>query len=188
LGLVFPPTDLNVIKRALAETLLTFLDKSLVVNPRLTYKILEGRAFSVSRRFEGVASDASVDIYFENPSGSGRTVNIVIVEVVSLAQAHVDIYRGNTVTAPGTPLTPLNLNLGSPTASVVNAEYGGAYTLGSLALNTVCPGGSRIRAVGGATEVGETVVAPEGGNFLVRATNKSASATDLSVRILWWED
>jgi len=61
-------------------------------------------------------------------------------------------------------------------------------TGGTLVHNSVCPGGSRVQATGGAAEVGETVVIPESFNFLVKVTNKSASATDLSIRILWWEE
>jgi len=154
----------------------------------LRYKIEEGYAFSASRRFEGVGSGVAVDVFFENPSGSGKKANIVIIEVVSMAQAHVDIYRGNGVASPGTAITPVNLNLGSTNTSVVNVRYGGTYMLGDLALSTVCPGGSRLRAVGGAVEVGETVLVPEDRNLLVRVTNASASDTDLSVRIIWWEE
>jgi len=155
---------------------------------KLYNMIEQGYGFSVSHRFEGVASDASIEVFFENPSDSGKTVKISIIEVVSLAQAYIDIYRDNTKTAAGSSLTPQNLNLGSENESVVEVEYGGTYTAGDLAVNTVCPGGSKIRAIGGATEVGETVIIPEGKNILIRVTNKSASATDLSVHIIWWEE
>jgi len=165
-----------------------FSDNVLAVSPRFQKKIEEGKGFVVSRRFEGVASDAYVDIYFENPSGSGKKIHIEVVEVVSMAQAWVDIYRGNTVTASGTSIVPVNLNMESNNSSIANAEYGGSYSTGELISNTVCPGGSRIRAVGGAAEVGEMMIIPPGLNILVRVTNKSASATDLSVRILWWEE
>ena len=167
---------------------LQFRDRTIIVNPRFFYKICEGYGFSISHRFESVGSGSSVDLYFENPSGSGRNIFIVVVEVVTLAQLWVDIYRGNSVSSSGTSLTPVNLNMGSSITSVANVEYGGTYTLGTLTLNTVCPGGSRNRAVGGAIEIGETVEIPENFNFLVRATNKSASSTDLSIRIIWWED
>jgi len=174
--------------REVVKAVLQFPDGTQIFNPRFFYKIYEGYGFSVSHRFEGVASGASVDLYFENPSGSKRQVFIVVVEIVSLAQAYIDIYRGNTVTAPGTALTPVNLNFEKNIPSVVNVEYGGTYTTGTLTLNTVCPGGSKKEAVGGNAEVGETVIIPEGFNFLVRVTNQSASATDLSIRILWWEE
>jgi len=170
------------------RAVLRFTDGTQIVNPRLFYKTHEGYAFSVSHRFEGVGAGASVDLYFGNPAGSGRKVFIVAVEVVSLAQAYIDIYRGNTVTAAGTALTPVNLNFEKNISSVANVEYGGTYGLGTLTLNTVCPGGSKKEAVGGNADVGETVVAPEGFNFLVRVTNKSASDTDLSIRVLWWEE
>ena len=172
----------------IAKPLLQFLDGTLLINPRFFKKIYEGYGFSVSRRFEGVASDASIDLYFENPSGSGRHVFLVSVEIVSLAQAWIDIYRGNTVTAHGTALTPVNLNFEKDIPSVANVEYGGTYTTGTLTLNTVCPGGSKKEAVGGKAEVGETAIIPPNFNFLIRVTNKSASATDLSIRILWWEE
>jgi len=176
------------IKKALRETLLTFLDKSLIVNPGFFYKIYEGKGFSISHRFVSVASDASADVYFGNPSGSGRTAYIVAVEVVSLAQAWVDIYRGVTVSTPGSSITPVNLNLSSENTSVAKVEHGGEYSGGELVHSTVCLGGSHIRAIGGATEVGESVVIPEDNNFLVKVTNKSASSTDLSIRIIWWEE
>ena len=170
------------------QYLLQFRDRTIIVQPRLFYKIYEGKAYSVSHRYEGVASDAYVDMYFENPSGSGKKVYVAIIEVVTFAQAWVDIYRNVSVTSEGTQLTPVNLNLGSNNQSVAKVMYGGTYSVGTPALNTVCPGGSLIRAIGGATEVGETAIIPEGKNILVRVTNKSGSASDLSIRIIWWED
>jgi hypothetical protein len=170
------------------KPILQFVDGTQITDPRFFYKIYQGYGFSVSHRFESVASDASVDLYFENPSASGREVFIVAVEVVSFAQAWVDVYRGNTVVASGTSITPVNLNFEKAYGCVVSAEYGGTYTPGTQVHETVCPGGSLVRAVGSAVEIGESVVIPEGFNLLVRATNKSASATDLSIRVIWWEE
>ena len=180
---------LERLKNAIKTTILRFSDNSVAVHPRAAYKIEEGKGFSASRRFEGVAADAYVDFLFSNPPGSGKTAHIIVVDVVSLAQAHVDIYRDVSVTAPGTAVTPVNLNLGSAGESSMDVEYGGTYSLPpEPSLNTVCPGGSHIRAVGGATEVGEKAVVPEGHNILVRVTNASASATDISVKVTWWEE
>ena len=55
-------------------------------------------------------------------------------------------------------------------------------------METVVPGGSHIRAIGGAIEVGETAILPSGHNMVARVTNASASASDFSVRFLWWEE
>jgi len=168
--------------------ILQFVDKTAITNPRFQYKIKQGYGFAVGHRFPSVGAGASIDIYFENPSDSGREVVIITVEVTPLAQSDIDIYEGNTVTATGTALTPRNLNRGSSITSVVNAEYGGTYGLGPLIFDDVCPGGSKKQAVGGAAEVGETAVIPPGSNFLVRVTNQSADTTRIAIRILWWED
>ena len=170
------------------KAILQFIDGTQITNPRFFYKIYEGYGFEASRRFESVGAGDSIDVYFENPTGSGRQVFLISVEITSFAQAWIDIYRGNIVTASGTPITPVNLNFAKAIGSVANLEYGGTYTLGTLVLNTVCPGGSKKQAVGAMADVGETAVIPEGHNFLVRVTNKSADATDLSVRMIWWEE
>ena len=173
---------------AISSKLLEFDDGTGVFNPRFQYKIEKGYGFAVGHRFPDVASGASVDLYFENPSGSRRKVFIIKITVTALAQCDIDIYENNTITANGTSLTPRNLNRGSKIKSVVNAEYGGTYGLGNLILDDVCPGGSKKEAIGGAAEVGETAIIPPNSNFIVRVTNQSASATRIAIRILWWED
>jgi len=173
---------------AIPPQFLKFSDDAVVFNPRFQYKIKKGYGFAVGHRFPNVASGASVDLYFENPSGSGREVVIIKITVTVLAQCDIDIYENNTITANGTALTPRNLNRGSSVTSVVKAEYGGTYGLGNLIFDDVCPGGSKKEAVGGAAEVGETTIIPPNSNFIVRVTNQSASATRISIRALWWED
>jgi len=173
---------------AIPPQFLKFDDDVVVSNPRFQYKIKKGYGFAVGHRFPNVASGASVDFYFENPSGSGREVVIIKVTVTALAQSDIDIYENNTITANGTSLTPRNLNRGSSVTSVVKAEYDGTYGLGDLIFDDVCPGGSKKEAVGGAAEVGETTIIPPNSNFIVRVTNQSASDTRIAIRILWWED
>jgi len=163
-------------------------DGTVIIYSRLFNKILEGKAFSVSHRFEGISADASADIFFENPSGSTKNIFIVAVEVGGFGAGWVDIYRDNTVSSSGTQLTPTNLNLSSTNSSVANVEYGGTYTVGTLAHQTVLPGGTLVRSLGSIAEVGENVVLPPNNNFLVRITNKSGTTNDYSIRIIWWEE
>ncbi len=163
-------------------------DIDVSIQTRFIRRINEGYGFSISHRFEGVAADGSVELYFENPANSGRKVYIVVVEVVSFAQAWIDIYRNNSVSSSGTKLVPVNLNFEKNIQSIVGAEYGGTYNLGSLVHSTVVPGGSQIRAIGGAVEVGESVIIKNGYNFIVKVTNKSSAASDLSIRVIWWEE
>ena len=169
--------------------LLRFSDGTLIVNPRFFHKIYNGYGFSASKRFEGLASDASAETLFQNPSESGRKAYIIAVEVAGLAQAHIDIYDNVSVTDNGTEIQCRNLNLASAITPVCKAYYGGTYTPAEGKIHeTVLPGGSRIRALGSQAEVGECVVIPENHNMMVRITNKSASTSDFSIRFLWWEE
>jgi len=169
---------------------LQFVDGTLITNIRFFKKIYDGYGFSISHRFENIGADAAVEVYFENPSASGKTAFIVAIECGSFGQAYIDLYRDVSVTSSGTSLTPVNLNQGSTNTSVVDVEYGGTYDISGAELvhNTVLPGGSKVRAIGDLAEVGESVVIPEEYSFLVRLINKSAAATDMSMRIIWWEE
>ena len=167
---------------------LQFVDGTILIDSRFLKKIYEGYGFSVAHRWEGVSSSGSFEVFFENPNDSGMTVFVLLLEAISTGQAWIDVYRNNAVTASGTAMGISNVNFGSANESVVNLEYDGTYTIGDLVHSTVVPGGSLVRAVGGSTEFGESVVIPEGGNFIVKVTNKSASSEDMSLRLLWWEE
>jgi len=181
-------TITNKIDEKIPYPLLQFYDGTVLTNQRFFKKIEDGSAFSVSNRFEAVAADGTISMYFENPSTSSKKVYVLVVQVVSMAEFWIDIYRDNTITTNGTPIDPVNLNFGSDNESVAYVEYGGVYTTGNRVHNSVSPGGTRIRAIGAAMEVGECVLIPPGNNFLVIATNKSASSEDMSIRIIWWEE
>lgn len=173
--------------KAAEKAILQFVDGTQITNPRFFYKIYQGYGFSVGHRFESVASDAAVNLYFSNPAASGMHVFIITIDVASLAQAWMDVYRA-VAPSGGTAITPVNLNFSSANTSVVVAKYGVTYTGGTLVHSSVCPGGSKVQAVGGVAEIGETVVIPPGYDLLVKVTNKSTGATDLSIRIVWWEE
>jgi len=172
----------------LKHPILQFLDGTIIVNQRLFKKIFEGYGFSASKRFESVASGDYVDVYFENPKDSGRRIFLAVLQIETFMQCHADIYLDVTKTVSGTKINVFNLNRGSEIESVANVEFGGTYSGGSRVLETVVPGGSHIRAIGGAIEVGETAILPSGHNMVARVTNASASASDFSVRFLWWEE
>jgi len=168
--------------------LLQFMDKTVIMNPRFFYKIWQGYGFAACKRFESVASGSSIEMLFLNPAGSGRDAYVALVEIIGLAQLYADIYINNEIASSGTEISCMNLNTNSIVEPAAKIYYGGTYTLGKLIYNVVVPGGSHIRAVGGATDIGESVIIGEGKNFILKVTNASASATDFSARVLWWED
>jgi len=178
----------KIVDLLVSSKLLQFSDGTVIVNSRFLKKILDGVAFSVSHRFEGVADGTSVDLLFENPSGSGKRVFLVAAEAISFGRGHIDVYRDSGVTVSGTTVEPVNLNFESSNESVCNVEYGGTYSLGTSVHRTIIPGGSKVRAIGSAVEIGESVVMSENHNLLFRVTNKSGAATDMSIRLIWWEE
>jgi len=157
--------------------------------PPFYNKVKEGYAFSGSKRFESISSDANFTVLFENPSGSGTDACVLSIAIIGLAQCYVDIYDDVTVTAYGNNITIRNLNLSSPDSHVCMAYYGGTYDISSATKvhETLVPGGSKQFAIGGLSEVGETVIIPSSHNVLIVVTNKSASASDFCVQILWCE-
>ncbi len=170
------------------RTLLQLEDGALAIDTRFAQRIEKGYAFSASHRFEDVANGATVESWFENPSTSNRRINIVAIEVVGLGSGWIDIYRDNVRISLGSSLPIMNLKMGSGIESKALVAYGGSYTPGKRAHSTVLPGGIKINAIGSLAEVGERVIIPPGYNLLVRITNRAGTATDYSIRYLWWED
>ena len=157
-------------------------------NLNLRPYIERGQAFSASGRASIDAAE-SLGFYFENPSGSGKNVFMIIITVRGTAKGDLDIYDKVSVTTPGTQINPRNLNLGSTNTSVCYIEYGGTYNISSAipVKVDVLPGGSKIRAVGDAAEVGESIMLPPGTSVLVVITNTSTDTARYAVSFLWIE-
>jgi|Deesub1362A_J573_1020465.scaffolds.fasta_scaffold00330_92 hypothetical protein len=173
----------------IGKTATRLQDGSEVVSPLFRAKTEEGKSYSASVRQDAVADASNLTIYLENPGGSGRTLYLVIAECVSTGQGDIDIYEGATSTG-GTDIEPRNLNLGITTPSVANVTHSGTVNLSgaNLVHQTVAPGGRLVRAVGSASEVGETIIIPETKNFLLIFTNRAGTTANMSVRLLWWEE
>ena len=164
-------------------------DGSIITNQRFLRKISDGYGFAISKRVT-IANGNYIDVYLENPSGSNKNIYVLIIECSSLGAGWIDVYKNVTITTSGTSITPNNLNFSSTNTSIVNIEYNGTYDLtgGTLTHETVLPGGSKVRAIGSVAEVGESIIMSSGDNILVRLTNKSGAETDMSIRIIWWEE
>lgn len=167
---------------------LKFDDGTLIINPRFQKKIENGNGFAVGHRFEGVGTDESIYMYFENPINSGVKAYIISILVTSTAKAYIDIFRNNTVLNPGITLKPINLNFASNNTSKIHVEYGGTYSLGVRTLDDLNPGGVIATAIGWVSDVGESVVVNPGSNFVIKITNKSNVTEDIAIRIIWWEE
>ena len=183
-------TLLQSLDDKIATQLYQFLDGTLLVNQRLLVKILEGDGYVAGWRLDGVASGSSAYFQFENPAGSGINANIISINLEGTGNGRVNMYPPDqvTVTAAGTAATHLNLNPASGKSALCAFRYGGTYTLGTPVVKQVLPGGSRVRAVGGAIMADVNMRIPVGFSLLIEIVNQSGSAEDFSARVLWWEE
>lgn len=161
------------------------LPQSFVTYTEMAKKIEEGKAFSASNRLT-IAAGESKDILIENRSG--KDIKIVVVEITTLSNINIDIYDNVHVDSHGNAWIIRNLNLTSSYIPNVIIEDSGSYFGGELVGNKLGYGGSPSRAVGSASEVGETVVVPDGNNIMIRITNTESQNTTVSVVILFYED
>ena len=160
-----------------------------VINePWFHQRVRAGRAFSVSRRYASVDNNESVYMMFENPSDSGVIACVAAVEVIPDGKSYVDIYREFEVTAEGELQQPVNERLSSDNTAKCKVYYGGEYSLGTKAHETIAYGGTKNNAIGSLVEIGESVVIDPGYRALFAITNKSGSTIDISIRIIWCED
>ena len=159
-----------------------------ISRPWFQEKVKQGRAFSVSRRYVGVDNNDAVYMMFENPSDSGVIACVAAVEVIPDGKSYVDIYRDFEVTVEGELQQPVNERLSSDNTAKCKVFYGGEYSLGTKAHETMAYGGTKNNAIGSLVEIGESVIIDPGYRLLFVITNKSGSTIDMSIRVIWCED
>jgi len=189
--IVNPSKEVNARGLCPADTwhpIRVYCDGSIITSHRFYYAIYQGIAFGASHRFENISSDSSIYVYIENPSDSGKKINISLLEITTTDQAHADIYINNTKTASGTSIPKINYNTESTNISVLTLEYDGTYTPGDKIYSSVIPGGSAKYAVGGAVSIGEAFIIKEDFNMIIQVINKSTNAADISIHGIWWEE
>ena len=159
-----------------------------ISRPWFQEKVKQGRAFSVSRRYMGIDNNESIYMMFENPSDSGVIACVAAVEVIPDGKSYVDIYRDFEVTVEGELQQPVNERLSSDNTAKCKVFYGGEYSLGTKAHETMAYGGTKNNAIGSLVEIGESVIIDPGYRLLFVITNKSGSTIDMSIRVIWCED
>jgi len=159
-----------------------------ISRPWFHEKIRQGRVFSVSRRYEGVSNGDTIYMMFENPGDSGVVAYVAAVEVIPDGKSYVDAYRDFEVSAAGEEQSPVNERLSSSNMAKCKVYYGGSYSVGAKAHETIAYGGRKNNAIGSLVEIGESVVIDPGYRVLFAITNKSGTTIDISIRIIWCED
>jgi len=159
-----------------------------ISRPWFHEKVRQGKAFSVSRRYASIDNNDTVYMMFENSSDSGVIACVAAVEVIPDGKSYVDIYRDFEVTVEGELQQPVNERLSSDNTAKCKVYYGGEYSVGAKAHETMAYGGTKNNAIGSLVEIGESVVIDPGYKVLFAVTNKSGSTIDISIRVIWCED
>lgn len=166
--------------------LATYL-KSPFAKSHLKYAMEDGRAYAASIRVADVADDGTLQVLLSNPADSPKNICWTSLVVASEGKAYLDMYGQVTVDTPGIALVQVQKFSGSSKTSVADTEYNGAYsyTAPHHIYQTLIPGGSGPKSVGGQATDAELAMAIPGRNVLIVLTNKAGSAKDMSIRIVW---
>ena len=149
--------------------------------------LIHGVSWHVSHRFTDVADAASVDILVVTDPG----VELFIVgEAVADGKAYIDIYEGATVSASGTELTQYNRSRGSAKTNGSTIYHTPTVTdTGTVISYGLMAGGEAPghRSIGGAGGIGADFIFKGDTIYLFRITNKSGSASDISIHLDTWD-
>lgn len=168
------------------EYLAAFLRKP-IAKTHLLNAMENGRSFACSIRVANVANDGTLKVLLSNPADSIKNICWIALVIASEGKAYVDMYGQVTVDTPGTALPQVQKFSGSSNTSVADTEYNGTYTYGdpNNIYQSLVPGGSGPKSIGGAASDAELAIAIPGRNVLIVLTNKAGSAKDMSMRIVW---
>lgn len=152
-----------------------------VSHGRAQQDVFDGREFSTGALFEGVADGSSVNVWLENPSGSGVVV-VATTRIATNAQFNWQKVDSVTVDTAGTAIDSENRLLSDGTENS-NVEKNVTYSGGNgWSPKIAGSGGAGATAVGSSDSDIEIAIQP-GENFLIEATNASGSSAGCSMDI-----
>ncbi len=157
-----------------------------VVNIDIPHEAIHiGKYFSYSAKI-AIANTASYDHLLVIPSAGGKFIHLRLF-LISGDSTPLDLilYEGTTVTANGTLQTGYNFNrnFSNSTLSVYTSP---TVTTTGTQINIAMIIGSKQNGGVGESSGTEWVLLPST-NYLVRITNNSGGASNVSVRVEWYE-
>ena len=175
---IFGQTD------TIAEVDDTIGANALVFIDTIHNRIHRGQFFSLDQFNTGLAAAGTIELLVKVTTGAH-----VRLTAAAGGDARLQLFEGTTVSANGTPLTPVNRNRFSTLAAVTQFYSGPTITAdGTSLLDTLLPGGTGgiFSGGGGGETFEEFILAP--GNYLVRLTNISGSTQPANVQVDFYED
>ena len=161
------------------------LDGSLCVINILHHEIHKGNAYTVGALVTDVADDASADTLIIVGTKSLH----LVLRASATGSSYAYLYETPTITDNGTAVTIFNKDRTSSLVSTARTFHTPTVGAVGTALNSeLFPGGEKNFAVGATgNERDEWILAP-GKSYLLRITNKSGAAEDISIAATWYEE
>lgn len=149
-------------------------------------KVHQGDHYHVSHIFAAVASAGTAEILIQVPANLTIHMNY---NVSATGEGRVQIFEGTTFSGAGTALTEVNNNRRSTNTSTVTATHTPTTTGdGTQILGSVLPGGATGSNIGSAQHgPDEQFMFDESTNYMIRFTNDSASAENVSIEVAYYE-
>lgn len=111
-----------------------------------------------------------------------------IVNITVEGKATVHFYEGTTYTGAGVGVTVYNKNRASLTASTATVQHTPAVNvLGTNIYQSFMHGGSRNFAIGSSRGNAQEWIFKKSGDYLIRVTNTSGAASDISIEVEFYE-
>ena len=153
-------------------------------------KVHAGDFYTVSKISNAVASSGTLEIFIITGSTYELHMNF---NTSAGGDSEFYLFEGTTVSANGTALTPYNNNRVS--SNTAEASFYHTPTItgdGTQLYVDFVPGGSGVFGAGGTAggpiRSGTEVILKQSTNYLVRVTNTSGGAIDLSMGLGFYED
>lgn len=175
---------MGTIGSAYGEPWVDETNEGLISMNEIHANIHRGIFYTCTRREEGLANNGTLDVLVQVAAGTAAHIRF------SLAvggQCYIDLFENTTFSAEGTAMLCMNRNRFAGDTSTTEMTYAPTLTADGDALaTTYIPGGTHGTAEGFIkSSFEEWILGP--GNYLLRITNKSGVATDLSTTIDHYE-
>jgi hypothetical protein len=148
--------------------------------------IHQGRSFHASHIYSAIAAAASAELLIQ--TGSSAEGHLT-VRIGATGQSEVELFEASTFSAAGTAITVRNRkrSKGDGAEDLTVTHTPTITGAGNRIEGAVIPGGSGNFASGGSASARLEWELNENTNYLVRITNTSASAEDISIGVNWYE-
>jgi len=148
-------------------------------------EIHEGETYICSHFYSLVADDANADLRIT--SGSNKELHITITVAVA-GNGETLIYEGTTYTVAGTNVVIYNRDRTSSNSSDATCRHTPtANVLGTELFHGYAPGGEKKEAIGSVRKTAQEWIFKKSEDYLIRFTNRSGGAIDVSIEVEWYE-